>query len=125
MESAIRMCHTMLETHSVTGLLVDSPCGAIGCLKALHERNLSVPHDISLVAGGIHPHLNHLVPSIVHVASDFASTMRTATRIIQSPQACLGKEIKTEILIHPGDSVAQVSLPGRAEKVDDFILSKP
>ena len=82
-----RATASLLETGTpFTGLLVANDQMALGALRALHERGLALPRDVSVVGFDDIPEAAFLEPPLTTVRQDFSSL---AQRSLDQLRACI------------------------------------
>ena len=96
-ESGYRAGSSASITDGITALFVANDAMALGVLRALHERGLRVPHDVSLVGFDNVPDSAYYWPALTTVDQDLAQLGREAVNlVIRSLQ---GERIpKTELI---------------------------
>lgn len=72
----------------------------LGCIKAIREMGLSIPHDFSLITYDNHVYFDYLNPPISRIAQPLYEIGRTAVKIMKD---CIvnNKPIKSQILLSP------------------------
>ena len=106
--AAYRMCDELLDRAPVTGVIVDSTSGALGCMRFCEERGLRIPEDLSIVNGG-HPtpYEACVHPAITSLYSTFEEQIALAFEAILNPEDQSTREIYSSIILDAGASVAQ------------------
>ncbi|SMB97711.1 LacI family DNA-binding transcriptional regulator [Deinococcus hopiensis] len=94
-----------------TGLLVGNDQMALGALWALHEREISVPDDVSIVGYDDIPESRFFHPPLTTVRQDFATlgalSLAALLRAVESPNSHANPQVlKPELVIRRSTAVA-------------------
>jgi LacI family transcriptional regulator len=83
-----------------TAILTLSNTIALGCMRALKEENIKIPHDISLITFDEHPYLDHLSTPLSCVAQPVSDISKIAAKFLFS--MLNNKETKVrQVLLKP------------------------
>ncbi|NYD25184.1 substrate-binding domain-containing protein [Kineococcus aurantiacus] len=96
-----------------TAVFAGNDMMALGCLKALTEAGLQVPHDVSLVGFDDSPGMTHLTPSLTTVRQNFT---QLGTTVIEMLLEMLGGAQPVHRLI-PAELIARDSVARPAPTV--------
>lgn len=95
-ENGRRLTLDILDTHEVTGLVVDTSPGAFGALRALYERKLRCPDDISIVTSmEVKNYTRMCCPALSCVGNDFEIMIGKMFDIIADP----GSETSRSVIL--------------------------
>lgn len=103
-----------------TALFCVSDVMAIGALRALRERDVSVPHDLSLIGFDDIPIVRHLTPSLSTAALDLEEMGRRAMQLVlgdASPRRARRVRIPAYVVLR--ESTAEPTKPKPAARLRD------
>jgi DNA-binding LacI/PurR family transcriptional regulator len=80
--SGYRVGRMLARVPEVTAVFTANDHLALGLLRALHERSLRVPHDVSVVGFDDVPEAGYFIPPLTTVRPDFHAVARHALDLL-------------------------------------------
>jgi len=96
----------LLDKYEVTALVVDTFPGAFGALRALYERKLRCPDDISIVTSmEMKNYTRMCCPALSCVGNDFEMMMEKMFDIIDNPESEASRSIILDVPFYARESI--------------------
>ena len=106
-------------SHPPTAIFVISDGGALGIYKALKERRINIPEDISIVGFDDDQFSRFMDPPLTTVAQPKEEIARKAVSILISRMKGIEKDKPQRVLLPPQLVIRESSMPPHTDKNDD------
>lgn len=105
----IQTHEVLTQASNLTALLCDTNSGAVGALRAIYERGLKCPDDISIITAMSNFNQEEFTcPKLTTVNTSAGENIATAMDIILNPGVSRGKSIIVDIKLFERESVRTV-----------------